>query len=502
MNLINNFKESFKKNKNKNALCINDVFYTYREFSEQILKIRKLLQSKLNSEEKLIGLITNNDIQTYASIFALWLENKAYIPLNPAAPIERNKEILKSINAKYILNSDESTFHVNDISVLLTHNINNENTNIVDVKINKNSIAYILFTSGSTGKPKGIPINLENVDALINALTFDGEYILNNSDRCLQMYDLTFDASLTAFLPAFLSGACIYTVPPDSMKYFHVFKLLQKYELTVLKMVPSIIHYLRPYFPEINSKSVRYCIFGGGKLYQNIIKEWLKCIPNSKLYNHYGPTECTVCSTYYAYPINASLNKSHNGVISIGKPLNGFDYLIVDDNNKTVNKGNEGELCLYGKQVTQGYWKNKTLNLNSFFIKEFNGETKRFYKTGDICYEDSDGYLMYVDRKDFQVKIRGFRVELGEIEFQTKKIITQNNLIVIDINNSNGNNEIALVIEGTDFDLKDLQKYLQSVLPNYMVPTKYYFLSNFPHNSNGKLDRKILRNLIQQNKND
>ncbi|WP_298555600.1 AMP-binding protein [uncultured Algibacter sp.] len=495
MNLIPNLKKSFEKHASKNALCINDVFYTYKAFSEQILKIRKLIQTEISSKEKFIGLITNDDIQTYASIFALWFENKAYIPINPSAPMQRNKEVLNSTGASYILNSNIDAFNDEAFSVLPTHNIGYNSYKIKEGEINQNGIAYILFTSGSTGKPKGIPITLKNVDSLIYALTYDGEYILNDSDRCLQMYDLTFDASLTAFLPAFLSGACSYTVPPGSMKYFHIFKLLQKYELTVLKMVPSIIHYLRPYFSEIYATSVRYCIFGGGKLYEDIVKEWLKCIPNSKLYNHYGPTECTVCSTYHTY--SNTLGKSHNGVISIGKPLKGFNHLIIDDKNNIIESGDEGELCLSGPQVTLGYWKNDTLNSASFFTKEVNGILEQFYKTGDICYEDSEGYLMYIERKDFQVKIRGFRVELGEIEFHSKKVITKNNLSIIDINNSNGNNEIALVIEGKAFDIKELQNHLQSVLPNYMVPTKYFFLDNFPHNTNGKLDRKALRNLIK-----
>lgn len=497
MHLIQNLQSSFSVNSTRNALCINDTFYTYKELSQCINKIRQIIKINVKLEDNLIGLITNDDIETYASLFAIWFENKGYIPINPTAPKERNIEILNSTETNYILDSSKEPIIDNNFFLLSTNEIDDsEIKHFTETKINLDNIAYILFTSGSTGKPKGIPITFKNIDALMGVLTNKEEYVLNNTDKCLQMYDLTFDASLTAFLPTFLAGACSYTVPPNSIKYFHIFKLLQKHELTVMKMVPSIINYLRPYFSEINATSVRYCIFGGAKLYEDITQEWLNCIPNSILYNHYGPTECTVCSSYYKYKRNNS-NKSHNGVLSIGKILDNLNHIIVNDNNEIVKIGNEGELCLSGNQVTKGYWKNKPLNTISFLTKTVNNIEQRFYKTGDICFEDQDGDLMYIERKDFQVKIRGYRIELGEIEYHTKSFINDKNLTIIDVNSQNGNNEIVLVIEGSKFDLKDLQQHLQSTLPNYMVPTQFHFLLKFPHNSNGKLDRKKLRQLIK-----
>ncbi len=499
MNFLDKLQNSFLKNSAKNAICINNTFFTYTDLSNCVLRIRKIIQSQIHSEEKLIGLVANDDLETYATIFALWLESKAYIPINPTAPIKRNTEVLDLTGSKSVFDSAKESPYSSGFKVynVLTHYKKLEHHTLSVTEYNKTDIAYILFTSGSTGKPKGIPISFENLNALLLTFENDEAYTINNTDRCLQMYDLTFDASLTAFMPAFLAGACSYTVPPDSMKYFHIYKLMQTYDLTVLKMVPSIIYYLRPYFPEINQPNVRYCVFGGGKLFEDVLKEWSACIPNSTIYNHYGPTECTVCSSYYTFKKHG--NKSYNGVLSIGKPLNGIDAVIVNDNNDLLDNNKIGELCLAGKQLTKGYWNNEKLNDTSFFnMKLDDGEVKRFYKTGDVCFRDTDGNLMYVERKDFQVKIRGFRVELGEIEHHIKYIITKNNLTVLDINNSTGNNEIALIIEGKPFDTTPLFNYLQTKLPNYMIPTQTHFLSLLPHNVNGKLDREHLRKLIRK----
>jgi acyl-coenzyme A synthetase/AMP-(fatty) acid ligase len=265
-------------------------------------------------------------------------------------------------------------------------------------------------------------------------------------------------------------------------------------------MVPSIIYYLRPYFSEINAETVRYCVFGGEKLYENVVEEWIKCIPNSKILNHYGPTEFTVCSGYYSYKTNEP-NKSYNGILSIGKPFKNVDYIIVDDNNNVLPRGAKGELCLSGNQLTSGYWKNDELNVSSFFMQlTGTGISKRFYKTGDICFEDKDGHFMYIGRKDFQVKIGGYRVELGEIEYQARNhtLTKYKNLIVIDVKNTSNTDELLLVIEGDKFNTRELLSNLSENLADYMLPKKVCFMDDFPYNNNGKLDRKKIKKIIKQ----
>ena len=498
MNLIYSLHNSFTENSDRNAFCINDAFFTYRDLLSYIVKIRHVIVVNIDSAEKHIGLVTNNDIETYATIFALWMEGKAYVPINPTTPKNRNLEILNLINVNFVFDSSVQT----DFSTFKTINVSQieANTNSVfeSIKFDEANVAYVLFTSGSTGTPKGIPISFKNLNTLVTELDTDEEYKLNASDRCLQMYDLTFDASLTALLPALLAGASVYTVPSDAIKYLSVYKLLEKYKLTVLKMVPSIIYYLRPYFSEINAPSVRYSIFGGEKLYKDVVSEWVKCIPNSTILNHYGPTEFTVCSHYYRFKFE-NKNKSYNGVLSIGKPFKNVDCLILDKNENIVSNNGEGELCISGNQLTSGYWKNDELNTSSFFMhKTDSGKVKRFYRTGDLCFRDEDGDYMYVGRKDFQVKIGGYRVELGEVEYHVRNHNSTNsiNSLVIDVKNSSNNDELVIVIESSKFDTKDLIEYLSTKLADYMLPKKVFFIDSLPHNKNGKVDRQLLRKLI------
>jgi len=493
MDFILKTAESIKNHNANNVLCINNVFYTYNQFALEISKIREALKNQVEDSEKLIGLVTNDDLQTYASIVALWLEGKAYIPVNPATPIERNIKIFTSTETNYILDSSEETLYKNKYSVINPRLLEDTDINLKLGKINPDDLAYILFTSGTTGEPKGVPITFNNVNGLVNAIEAEKSFNLLDTDKCLQMFELTFDFSVVAYLFPLLSGACIYTIPKNVIKYFYIFKLMKEEGLTVLTMVPSIINYLRPYFPEINVESVRYCSFGGGALHSDIAAEWSNCLPNCKIFNYYGPTEFTVYSGFYPYNKDTD-TKSHNGIIAIGTPQEGTKYLLVDESNNEVQIGEKGELCLAGEQITPGYWKNPEKNKQSFFYKKENGIEERYYKTGDLCIKDNEGDYLYVARADFQVKIRGYRVELAEIEFHAKaKSDKKVTMIALDLLNGLGNSELGLAIEGEPFDTNDIINHMKSVMPDYMVPAHIEFIKDFPHNINGKVDRKILK---------
>ena len=122
---------------------------------------------------------------------------------------------------------------------------------------------------------------------------------------------------------------------------------------------------------------------------------------------------------------------------------------------------------------------------------------QRFYKTGDSCFFDDEGDILYAGRLDYQVKIQGYRIELGEIEFHAREFLAGQNAIAIAFENKTGNTEIALFIEGDNADKDALTGFLQSRMPRYMVPAKVIFESKFPLNSNGKIDRNLLKKVLK-----
>jgi D-alanine--poly(phosphoribitol) ligase subunit 1 len=490
MELFLNLAESINQHKERNAFYINDVSYSYNDFAKSISRIRHSIKQLTKNDEKNIGLIINDDIETYAGIVALWFEGKAYIPLNPESPKDRNYKIINQAGLTTIIDSSAKVIYP-EFQIIESGKLDDAGINLNPEKVHGNELAYIFFTSGTTGEPKGVPITRNNVSGFINAfwkLGFD----INETDRILQMFELTFDLSVMSYLVPLLKGASVYTIPKGKIKYNYIFELMDEHNLTASLMVPSILHYLRPYFDEINSPSMRYSLFCGEALPLDVTEEWSNCLPNAEISNVYGPTENTIFCTSYLYNRNGK-NKEYNGILSIGKPMFGVETIIVNENNQLLPPGEKGELCLAGELLTPGYWKNDEKNKEAFFLTDYKGKATRFYRTGDLCVEDTEGDIMYLGRIDFQTKIQGFRVELSEVEFHAKVNLGKINAVAIAFTNKIGNTEIGLAIESTDFDTTALMDYLKMKMPAYMIPTQIIFEQAFPLNTNGKTDRKELK---------
>ncbi len=493
--LMERLQQALQAHKAQNAFFINEKYHSYDALQELVSRFRRAIRDHLAPTAKLIGLVANDDLETYATIIALWMEGKAYVPINPMYPMERNLEILDQAGSKYIFDSVPSTSYPKRFEVVVPKK-SADAPILKPISATKDDIAYVIFTSGSTGKPKGVPITFGNLNGFINGIETNLSFTLSPSDRCLQMFELTFDMSVVSFLSPLLNGACVYTVPKNSIKYLYIYKLLKTKNLTVLIMVPSIIQYLRPYFKEINLPEVRYSCFAGGKLHHDVALEWNQCIPNAQILNYYGPTETTIyCG---GYPVQKdSHNKQHLNILSIGKPFDNTQYVILDQDNKVVLIGITGELCIAGEQLFPGYLANEQKNKSVFVTKTIEGKPVKFYKSGDLCYMDEDGDFMFVGRADFQVKVRGYRVELGEVEFHAGEFLKRTELVALDLTNTLGQTELGLAIKSKPIELDALITRLREQLPEYMVPTQFKFFEELPHSVNGKVDRQRLKELFK-----
>ncbi len=487
--VIKPFLLSAEQYAGNNAFCINNIFYSYRQFVEKVSAIRNEVV-KLAKENINLGLVANDDIETYAAIIALWLEGKCYVPVNPETPAERNRNVLTQAGASVVIDSSAQPLFP-ELDVIESKKLAFKEINLTPVDTSDDALAYIFFTSGTTGVPKGVPITRSNLAGFIAAF-FAMDIQMDDSDKCLQMFELTFDLSVMSYLAPLLKGACVYTIPKDKIKFNYIAELFEEQHLTVALMVPSIIHYLRPYFDEIDCTSMRYSLFCGEALPLDVTKEWGACIPNARIMNVYGPTEDTIFCTHYTFNREGD-NKASNGLLSIGKAMQETYTIIVNDNNEMVAPGEKGQLCLGGIQLTPGYWKNEEKNKEAFFYTDYKGANTRFYKSGDLCLADEAGDIMYLGRVDSQIKVQGFRVELSEIEFFAKEYLKKINAVAIAFTNQIHNTEIGMVIESDEFDTKELISYMKTKMPVYMIPTQMRFEKSFPLNTNGKIDRKVLK---------
>jgi len=480
---------------NNSSFKIGSQMFTYASLGEAISSIRCEIH---NMVEPIVGLAIHDDLLTYASILALWMEGKAYVPLHPNQPIERNLEIIKQVGINSVLDSQEGSVYDGKVGqVIRSSLLQYEGEYLDDIAyISDDKLAYILFTSGSTGVPKGVQITRGNVAAFMDSFWKSGIY-LDEYDRCLQVFDLTFDVSIQSFLAPLIRGACVYTVPYGQVKYLYAASLIQEQHITFGAMAPSMLTYLRPYFDEFDASSMRTTILTAEACPVELIEEWQKCAKNTEVYDFYGPTETTIYSTSYHISRDRDII-STNGVVSIGRPLANVKAVIIDESGDIVEGDIKGELCIAGPQVTSGYWSNEEKNLSSFFTLKVDGKEQRFYHTGDLCYWDVSGNIMYCGRIDQQVKMQGFRVELGEIEYHARGSYGNDRRVVaVAFDNDKSLVEIALFVESESDDPTELLSYLRSKMPQYMIPSRIIFEESLPLNKSEKIDRNALKIKLQ-----
>ncbi len=481
-NCINTYSE-------KDAFFIQGNSYSYKELGETISKIAPIL----NCNNKCIGIIESDDIETYASILAVLFTSNTYVILNPHNPLARNERIISSTSIELILSKENNSLYrglKESHNCILSSELNiSMPLSLTEPK--ENDIAYILFTSGSTGTPKGVPISYSNLNTFYEGYSSLG-FQLGSEDRMLQMFDLSFDVSVVSTLYPLSIGASVYTVPLDAVKYTAVYEMLEDERITFAAIPPSILTLLRAYFSEISLPDLKYLILTAEASLVEIIQEFVPSVPNAQIVNLYGPSEGTIyCSSYF---LNENNIKDYNGMLAIGKIFPNMNAKIISDNNEILSNGEKGELCISGEQVMNAYWQDVEKTDQAFvFIEE-----KKYYRTGDLCYKDQDGDILYCGRKDHQVQLNGFRVELSEIEHFVRQVHTNGNCVVLPVSNDKGSLELHLIVEYYMGDDSDLFKILKENLPSYMQPKSIHKLGEFPLNTSGKIDRPKLKLMIKE----
>jgi len=472
----------------QNAFCISDEYYTYAQFKQRVFSIAAALKSR-GLEKKNIGIFTQNHLDTYASFYAIWLTGNAYVPIHHSYPDNRIADILEQASIEISIGVNSQIFKTSAVDYIDTALLNNHQgfgeTDFYNHS--PDDLMYILFTSGSTGKPKGVQICYRNLNAFMEH-AYSLNMGLEQGDRYLQMFELSFDLSVVSYVLPLQHFGTIYTVSDQNIKYLEIYRLLEEYKINYAIIVPSVLAMLRPYFEDIDLPDLRNVALSGEAVPLKLTQEFQQCCPNAQFHNYYGPTECTIFCTSYKIPREEI--PAVNGIVSIGEAtLNQISKLIREDGAE-AGYDEKAELYLGGTQVSLGYVKNEILNQSSFLSID----DVRFYKTGDLVVQKKDGLLYYLGRKDQQVKIQGYRIELMEVEHLCKQALKTEAAVVAVKDNRGFDNLVLFVKKGLSLDISDA---LATVLPKYMTPTRIIELDEFPLNDNGKLDRKTLKISIE-----
>jgi len=414
----------------------------------------------------------------------------AYIPIDTIYPLERIKKIIDTTESQVVINctGEELTF---DIPVVITSDLETQVNTAADFQNSvygdpSDPLQYIIFTSGSTGEPKGVCITQSCIRTFVNWLQAD--YPFSGNDVFMNQAPFSFDLSQYDLMNAFSFGGTLLLNWNELIKDQDAFiDRLVNYNCSVWTSTPSF-GYLFLRNERFNAQGIptmKTFLFIGEVLPNRTCGILRGLFPDAQLFNAYGPTEATVATTLIE--ITDDIIREHQ-MLPVGYPMAGSDLFI----EKEQPEDKEGELVISGDHVSTGYFKNKELNAEKFFLH--NG--KRAFRTGDLAYFD-DGLLFCIGRNDDQVKMNGFRIELNEIS----AVLTQHELISDAVTVAlRRNNEVkklisfVLVKDPADAPkiMEQVLPFIEAAIPYYMIPGDIVAVDAFPYSVSHKIDKNQL----------
>jgi non-ribosomal peptide synthetase-like protein len=464
---------------------------TYAELEALSAQVARHLIKRGVATNDRVALYLPRSADAYVAILGILRAGAAYVPIDVETPEERACFTVTDSDARLVITTPELAprFAATGRPCLALADVPDGPEDVPLPNVAPEDLCYVIYTSGTTGKPKGVCISHLNAVTYVQAaLEVNGG---REDDRVLQGFSLAFDASVEQIWMALGTGATLIVGGQLVMKALDELpRHLRDLGVTVWSSVPSVLALVDP----ADLPRLRILITGGEAARPEIVTRW--AAPGRRFLNSYGPTEATVVATYTWLEAGKP--------ITIGKPLPGYEVLLVDDKLQPVADGAEGELCIGGPGVSlRGYLNRPELNAQKFF--EHHG--RRFYRTGDLACFDANGELLFRGRIDTQVKIRGFRVELEEIESHITQALQQRpeadayQGAVVAVHQDPGGTPqlVGYLVQkrAATLDVPALVATLRRTLPPYMVPTHFASLGmdEVPRLTSGKVDRKRLPGL-------
>ncbi len=437
---------------------------TYAELTRRAADLANCLRAQEVGPETLVALRLERSAELVIAALAVLETGGAYLPIDPAHPVERTEWIVQDSGAVLLLTRDElvSLPPVSPQAVPPRQDLGAD------------SLAYVIYTSGSTGTPKGVELRHRGLTSLVAWICRN--YGLGPDDRTTLVVGPGFDAAMWEIWGTLTAGASLH-IPSREVLLSPVALLAWMVEKGItMSLLPSPLAeaVLAEQIPE--GLALRNMITGGDRLR-------LRPAPDLPfaLFNHYGPTECTVASTA------GRVASTGERPPEIGAPLANTRIYMLDRWLQPVPVGVPGELCLAGEGLARGYRHQPDLTAGSFVPDPF-ADGERMYRSGDLARWLPSGEIEFLGRIDHQVKIRGFRIELGEIEATLGRHPAVHGAVVL----VHDERLVAYVVAREVVTADVLRAWLAKSLPDVMVPAAWVFLDAIPLTLNGKVDRRAL----------
>jgi amino acid adenylation domain-containing protein len=463
-----------------------------------------------------VGTYLSKSIDAVAAILGILKSGAAYVPVDPKAPASRNAYIHADCAVKAAFVEERAAGKYREELDKLGHSprlitlagtgagaalvaaLDREEAAqpapaAKTVDSAPGDLAYILYTSGSTGKPKGVMLSHQNGTSFVDWCSEVFQPLPD--DRFSSHAPFHFDLSILDLYVPLKHGAALVIINEDIGKDpVRLAPLIAEMRISVWYSAPSILSLLAQFgsLDDHDFSALRTVLFAGEVFPVKHLRLLKSLWKRPRYFNLYGPTETNVC-TYHEIP--AEIPEERTQPYPIGRTCSHLRSKVVDERGAEVEAGQEGELCISGIGVMQGYWNLAEQSARAFLV---DGAGVRWYRTGDIVIEERGGDYTFIGRRDRMVKRRGYRVELGEIEAGLYRHAAVKEAAVIATPDQEAGVHITAFLacrEGKRPSLIELKRFSSENLPLYMIPDAFKFVDALPKTSTDKVDYQKLKEL-------
>jgi len=431
-----------------------------------------------------VGIVMDHSIEMIASILAVIKSGAAFVAVEPDFPPGRTVSFFVECGIDFVITHEAYASRLHDFKQLIIGSAIRIDPALHPLPDRSRSdrTAYIMYTSNASGYPLGVSVG--NRQVLNFSEAFKRTFNVAGDDVVLQYSACVMNIFIEEIFGTLLNGATL-AVPSAATRndVDALLKFIDEWYVSIVSGFPFLLMELDkiPALPQ----TVRLLISSGDVLPAASIEHLLEQVP---VYNTYGPKEGTVNVTSYCCNDGGYLA---DGTYPIGKPISDTDIIILDDGLEPVADGAEGEICLVGEGLAEGYIGDRRNEQKSFVCIN---DGRRVFRTGDVGCKLDDGNYCYLRRKDSEVNILGKRVITGEVERAMRTSGEVDDCAVVNYVDEQGAAYlVAYVVPATrSFRLSWVKNKMAQYLPAYMIPEFFVLLKTLPVNAAGMLNHHAL----------
>lgn len=458
---------------------------TYRQLYDRAARLAARLARPAPGQDDVIAICLAADASIGAALAAM-LVGRPYLLIDPGQPRVRALYMLRDCGAKVVVTDERHRHVVEGCEVPLitadSPGAENGDDSVLSQPV-ASGLAYVCYTSGSSGKPKGVMVTQHGLANLIAWYT--RYYGITPADRMTQLASPSFDAWTLEVWPCLANGATLHLVETELTRSPERLRdWLTATEITVCFVpTPLAVQLLAlPWTTTMEGRApLRSMLTGGDRMVRPPARR-----PPFRLFNNYGPTECTVVAS-----CGEVLNFGSQEPPPIGRPISSVQASVLLPDGQSAPAGTIGELVLGGPAVARGYVGDA--RPGGFLFRHGPGAEDRLYRTGDLVTQDEDGVLRFVGRADDQVKINGVRIEPVEVEnVLMRHPAVRDAAVVAHHSSDDAAYLVGYVVTDGDIDESALRRHTEALLPTVMTPHRIITVDALPVTLRGKVDRDAL----------